>query len=295
MSVKDRVNAISRNDNLLSGTPYTTAKIELTGICTLNCAFCYNKQMAEYGERQKFMNDNDFAIVLYALKMIGTIKEVGLFYMGESGTHPQLAKYYKELKESGFFTYLTTNGTTQSNILNAIPYIDSLKVSWNYKDQNDFVSKTAASEWIYGIIIKNIKVLNEECQRLGKTLTVSTILDSDKDDYKEALSQLEFGDHYWLPLQSQGGTYATGVAGVIGEYENKVSPVPCWSLFKGFYVDVDLNVRTCCYGHSKEHIIGNLKDKPVLELLRFGKGMKMRSEQSRDIIPDVCKNCLDHC
>lgn len=293
MSVKDRVNAISRNENLTVGTPYTTAKIELTGVCTLNCAFCYNRCMLETGERQKFMEEEDFNIVLKALEDIHTIKEVGLFYMGESGLHPLLDKFYKALNDKGYFTYLTTNGTSIGNILKAIPYIDSLKVSWNYKDEEDFVAKTGSAKRMYGVIKANIGILNKECERHGKVLTVSTILDSSREQYEPALAQLEFGEHYWLPLQSQGGTYSTGAAGVIGEYENKVSPIPCWSLFKGFYVDVDLNVRTCCYGHSKDHIIGNLKSEPVMELLRFGKGMRMKSEQSRNIIPSVCENCLN--
>ena len=114
MSVKDRVNAISENSNLAVGTPYTTAKVELCGICTLNCAFCYNKNMIDANERQKIISEDDFNIVLKALEDIRTIKEVGLFYMGESGLHPQLAHFYKKLKDKGYFTYLTTNGTVMS-------------------------------------------------------------------------------------------------------------------------------------------------------------------------------------
>jgi hypothetical protein len=249
--------------------------------------------MLKNGERQKFMSEEDFNIVLNALDDIYTIKEVGLFFMGESGLHPLLDRFYKALKEKGYFTYLTTNGTVIGSILKALPYIDSLKVSWNYKNKKDFIAKTASAGRMYNTIVANIGILNMVCKEFDKTLTVSTILDSNKEDYAEALAQLEFGDHYWLPLQSQGGTCDTGAAGVIGEYENKVLPIPCWSLFKGFYVDADLNVRTCCYGHSKEHIIGNLKEEPVMKLLCFGKGMGMKSQQVRNIIPSVCKNCLN--
>jgi pyruvate-formate lyase-activating enzyme len=293
MSIKERVNAISRNDNVDMNTPYTTAKIELSGICTLNCAFCYNKKMIENNERQKLMTEADFDIVLNALESMKTVKEVGLFYMGESGVHPLLAQFYKALKDRGFFTYLTTNGTVTENVIEAIPYIDSLKVSWNYKDEKDFEAKTNKGEHVYHAIIKNIGLLSKECQKHGKVLTVSTILDSDKDDYKDALAKLSYGDHYWLPLQTQGGTHDTGAAGVVGEYENKVSPVPCWSLFKGFYVDVDLNVRCCCYGHSKDHILGSLKEETCEEILCSEKNSKIKEQQLKNIIPSVCKKCLN--
>ena len=293
MSVKERVNAISVNDNITLNTPCTTAKIELSGICTLDCEFCYNKTMARNNERQQVMPELDFDIVVNALEQIGTIKEVGLFYMGESALHPMLSKFYKILKDRGFFTYLTTNGTLLRNVIAAIPYIDSLKVSWNYKDQEDFMQKTNSAWGSYGYIIKNIGILNKEFQKYGKVLTVSTILDSNKDDYANALSQLEYGDHYWLPLQSQGGTYDTGLAGVVGEYENKVSPIPCWSLFKGFYVDVDLNIRCCCYGHSKDHILGNLRNNSVINILNSKKIIDIKKNHLENKIPEVCKKCIN--
>lgn len=99
------------------------------------------------------MTESDFECVLRFLKTVPSMKEVGLFYIGESGLHPNLSFFYRRLKEEGYFTYLTTNGTAASNVLRAIPYIDSLKVSWNYADVQDFALKTHADASMYSKII----------------------------------------------------------------------------------------------------------------------------------------------
>ena len=93
MSVRERVQKISQNMNLNINTPLTTAKIELTGCCTLGCWFCDHLNMKKNNIRQHMMSQEDFEIVLEYLKRFDSLREVGLFYMGESGLHPLLDRY----------------------------------------------------------------------------------------------------------------------------------------------------------------------------------------------------------
>ena len=285
-TVKERVDMISRNDNLSLNTPQTTAKIEISGFCSLNCKFCYHKIMKENIERQRFMTDKDFHTVMEHIETFyPNIKEIGLFYMGESGLHPKLAEFYKELKDRGYFTYLTTNGTVRTNVMKAIPYIDSLKVSWNYRNRADFCEKTGEGRIWYDQIRKNINILYLICKSLNKPLAISTVLDTEKEDYAESLKGLKYDEHYWIPLQTQGGTIEKGYDGVVGEDDNKVSPIPCWSLFKGLYIDADLNVRTCCYGHGKLNVLYKIGDEVV-------SSDKEKTSHLLGIIPEMCKQCL---
>lgn len=291
MSVQKRVEEISKNTNLSLETPYTTAKIELTGICTLGCKFCFNQQMKTNNERQKILSEENFDHILRELRTIPTVKEVGLFYMGESGLHKCLPDYYKRLKEQGYFTYLTTNGTV-SDVIKAIPYIDSLKVSWNYKSFADFQSKTGGSVIQYFCIKYNIKLFQIMCHKFNKKLAVSTVLDGYREEYENELRSLSYDEHYWIPLQTQGGSYTEGLSGVVGEDDHKVSPIPCWSLFKGIYIDVDLNVRTCCYGHTKEHIVGNLRNDSLRNILDSNQLTHMKTMHLNKQIPEQCRKCL---
>ena len=292
-TLKDRVIQISKNTDLTLESKPSTIKIELTGRCTLDCRFCNHYAMKKNNIRQKMMSVYDFNIILNNILHIPSIQEVGLFYMGESALHPHLQLFYRELKNNGYFTYLTTNASMIDNILKALPYIDSLKVSWNYKNVDDFIEKTRSSSGVYQNIIQNIHILDEECKKLNKVLTLSTIMDSSKDEYDKVLKQFKSIDHYWLPLQTQCGNNKIGIGGVSGELEHMVTSIPCWSLFKGIYIDVDLNVRMCCYGHHDYHIIGSLMNAELSTLLNNPRLLRIKMQHLSGEIPKECNKCLN--
>lgn len=292
MTVQDRVQLISDNTNLSLDTKITTAKIEITGVCTFKCHFCYQNTMIAKNERQKFMTDTEFNQVLEYLKLYPDLKEVGLFYMGESGLHPKLADYYKQLKGLGYFTYLTTNGTCLESVKKAIPYIDSLKVSFNYllDGSNDINEITGTNYIPITKIIDNINIFAKECKKYNTEFALSTVIDEtkyNKESHNKTMDYL-FPNifHYYIPLQTQGGYNNEGLGGVVGETESKVNQIPCWSLFKGLYIDVDLNIRTCCYGHTDKHILGNIKDMKVVNK------KELLQQHLFNQIPDMCKECI---
>lgn len=292
MTVQDRVQLISDNTNLSLDTKITTAKIEITGVCTFKCHFCYQNAMIAKNERQKFMTDTEFNQVLEYLKLYPDLKEVGLFYMGESGLHPNLAQYYKQLKELDYFTYLTTNGTCLESVKRAIPYIDSLKVSFNYllDGSNDIHEITGTNYIPITKIIDNINIFAKECKKNNTEFALSTVIDEskyNKESHSKTMDYL-FPNifHYYIPLQTQGGYNNEGLGGVVGETESKVNQIPCWSLFKGLYIDADLNIRTCCYGHTDKHILGNIKDMKVVNKT------ELLQQHLSNQIPDICKECI---
>ena len=281
MSIKTRINNISYNKDLSIDYKPITAKIQLCGMCTLNCKFCENQLFKKQNIRQQKLSDQKFNVILKNLKTIPSLKEIGLFYMGQSGLHEKITDYYKIIYQNNYFTYLTTNATYIKYILNAIPYIQSLKVSWNYLNINDFITKTQGTQKQYYSIIQNINILYNTCHKHGKKLAISTILDCQKESYDKILSELKYDQHYYLPLQSQGGFNKSGNSGVLGEIQNLVSPIPCWSLFKGIYIDVNLNIRLCCYGHKDYHILGNLNQQTLLQILSSDKLKKNKRKTSK--------------
>ena len=155
-NIVDRMKDKHNNTNLSMNTDINIAELELTGACELNCRFCYNRILRQKGIRQNCVDEDGVKIFLATIKKIPSIKEVGLYGLGESTLHPYLAKYYKMMKEAGYFTYLTTNGVNTTHLIPAIKYIDSLKFSWNYKDENDFHAKTGADHKTMYTILRNI-------------------------------------------------------------------------------------------------------------------------------------------
>ena len=292
-TVEQRVDEISNNTNLSMETEVTSAKLESTGMCRLNCKFCYNSTMMKNDERQRFITEEDFNLMIDALDKLGSIKEVGMFYMGESLYHPNLAHFYKVLKEKGYFTFLTTNAVVfkQEEFDEIVKYVDSVKVSWNYRDYDDFYEKTGQPKKLYDKMKSNLVSIYLKCNEMEKQFTVSTVLDKGKipEDYKDNLP-IDC-ERYYMPVQSQCGVYKPGKPGVVGEYYKQFSPPPCWSLFRGFYVDCELNVRTCAYGHMPEHILMNLKDGFSKEKYYSLKKRYMKDHLSGKI-PNICKNCI---
>lgn len=289
--IVERVNKITSNKDITIDTPLSMARIELTGCCTLNCKFCAHNAMRENGIRQTFMKDDDFDFVISKIEEIPTIKEIGLFYMGESGLHNKLDEYYKKVHDKGYFTFLTTNGTYITNILRALPYIDSLKVSWNYKNSKDFVKKTGSNIENYDIILHNIKRLFADCHNLNKGLSISTVLcnEETKDDYMYVLSNIPYDEHYFINIH---GSNDISKPSNDKNISNGCISIPCWSLFKGLYIDVDLNVRSCTYGNEDINILGNLRREDVFNKHVMSKDRFKRAQLKGDI-PKMCMNCLN--
>ena len=67
-SIKDRIDRIADNTNLSLNTKYTTCKIEISGMCNLNCSFCYEKELKKYGKRQRYMLPDDLKLILDVLE-----------------------------------------------------------------------------------------------------------------------------------------------------------------------------------------------------------------------------------
>lgn len=293
-SIVARINNASDTSNI-TGTDddVITAKIEVSSTCNFRCTFCCYSKMDL--DREKLMNVNDFKnVVNQLLKKYKNLKEIGLFYIGEPGFNPNLKEMYKYLKQKNIYTYLTTNGSYIKNILEAVPWIDSLKVSWNYINELDFINKTKQYKDVYYNIIENIEVLYQECHKSFKKLSISTVLDdNDPNEYLKTIKKhLVYDEHYFIPMQNHGGFLKDGKDGVVGTQLQQREPLPCWSLFKGVYVDANFNIRPCCYAYSSTR-----------SKVKFGKITKdniiiseyeqnMKEQQLQGFIPDYCKNCL---
>ena len=295
-NIVDRMKDKHNNTNLSMNTDINIAELELTGACELNCRFCYNRILKQKGIRQNYVDEDGVKIFLSTIKKMPSIKEVGLYGLGESTLHPHLAKYYKMMKEAGYFTYLTTNGVKIAHLIPAIKYIDSLKFSWNYKDENDFHAKTGADHKTMYTILSNINNIYQLFSNITD-ISISVVLDigDQVSDFKYMLSKIKCKNVFFVPVLTQGGIYGAGKTGGPNIVEDGFKKsMPCWTLFKGLYVDCNLNVRTCPYGNndSKQytHILGNLKKDSLEDILK--ERDKYKQMHLNGDCPIICKKCL---
>ena len=286
MTIIDRIAQTKDISDISIDYMPTIAKFEICSKCSLHCKFCGISQ-EKCSKRDRLVTDDEFNRFLEFIGKIQTIKEVALFYYGEAALHPHLSEFYKKLKLKNYYTFLTTNGTVKDNLMCSIPFIDSVKVSWNYIDFIDFHEKTGGSLNQYNDIISNTLAFYDEVHRYGKKLTVSTIYDGDQKKYIPALSKLKYDEHYWLPLYSMNGVNKSGTHGQTFGFQTQ--SIPCSQLFKFLHVDSNLNVRTCFCGHNDAQILFNIKN---MDFYIPEKLKRLREQHIKMIIPEECINCL---
>jgi pyruvate formate-lyase activating enzyme-like uncharacterized protein len=147
-------------------TPYRAAiipappacKIELTGRCNFACSFCArSNQLRGVGDM-----DLDFFKRVCREMVEAGVKELGLFYLGESfmvSWLPDAIYYAKRI--AGFeYTFLTTNGSlaTPQRVQDCMEAgLDSLKFSLNYADAEQFASITRVKPALFNKMLGNIK------------------------------------------------------------------------------------------------------------------------------------------
>ena len=236
MTIVDRINNVSDNTNL-TGTDddVVLAKIEVSSICKFNCLFC-SRQYIRSNDPDRLDKNMDLdrlkSIITTLKSRYKNLKEIGLFYMGESGFNPNLKEMYKYLKDNGYFTFLTTNASYIKYILEAIPYIDSLKVSWNYTDIDDFNKKTNASYKYQDFmdLIDNIdKLYQLKTQLWNEALTYLGISNVNVQK-KERLITDEV-------MRNQGGTIASRYSRLESRRQ------ACYEINKKFGLDIWCDYR----------------------------------------------------
>jgi radical SAM protein with 4Fe4S-binding SPASM domain len=290
--------------------PPKSVKIELTNVCDLQCKFCANSLK----ERNiSHMNFGVFQGIAAQIRSLG-IREIGLFYLGESFLYsfkgqglPEAVKIVKSLLRFPQ-VFVTTNGVsaTKDKVKAVIEAgLDSLKFSYNFA--NDVQAKEYCGKPVFWTIAKNIqnaKIVRDEIyERTGHWCGLyasSMKYNAEQVDLmKDALSEIEdcIDEHYWIPFCNQGGIktdIATKVRGNIGRLDGQVSSLPCWSLFTSAHITCDGDVTVCCFDHNGKLTIGNIFEDTFMNIWNGKKIQELRQHHlNKDVRGTVCNDCIN--
>lgn len=286
MSIVDRINSHVHSNFNLYKLP-ESAKIELVNYCNHKCPFCMvssvkNKQLMSFDVFKKIID-----------KMT-TVKEIGLFFMGESTLHPEINTFNNYCKAKNKFTFLTTNGLLLKPLLQLIDsQIDSIKISLNGYNEKTWIENTGVNS--FDTVVYNVYSLYEYIKNTkSKTeLSISSIFYNNEEQYK-FIKSLPPITHYYLPLYSQAGDngydYNKGNIGIIGS-ESK--SLPCWALFTQAHIKVNGDLCACCFGCNKKFIMGNILDTDFEKCWNNDKFVSIRRSHLLGKIPEVCSRCLN--
>ncbi len=287
-----------------------SVKIELTSKCNYKCKFC------AYTTRESYIpKDMDWSLfkrITEEMRNEG-VREIGLFYIGESFMNPSLliraVKYLKK-KLKIPYVFLTANASlARYNVVHLLMEhgLDSLKWSCNAADRTQFEEILGAPSQLLDEALKNIKQAHEIRAKYNyKTGLYASSVKYDDDQPALMKPILEHilpyvDEHYWLPLYTAGGMNTQKekdlsmqpVAGNPGRLDAMVDPIPCWTLFTAAHILVDGRMTACCLDGTGKWVVGDLKRQGFMQTWNSERFKKLRKAHlNKSIKNTLCAECV---
>lgn len=239
------------------------------------------------------------------------VKEIGVFYLGESLLYPMLPEAIAHAKDSGIeYVFMTTNGRLLTNQLLYDIFeagLDSLKFSFNSYDAEQYKNVTGVDG--FNRLISNIRLAKEVRDDVEKRTghhcgLYASSIQFDEDQIKlmeKCLMEnvVPYVDEtYWLPLYNQAG-FTQGamgkksVSGNIGRIGALREPLPCWSCFTEGHVTWDGKLSACCFDHNDKFTIGDLNTTPFMQAWNSDSAQKLRQANlNKDVTGTACEKCI---
>ena len=279
-------------------------KIELTRRCNHKCSFCTNSDLQVKGD----MPFDRFQDYVCKIRSAG-VKELGMFYFGESFIVPWLPEGIRYAKNLGFENvFLTTNGvlSTPDKVKACMEAgLDSLKFSCNYANEKQYAEVTRVNPKGFEKMMNNIKAAREIRDEGGYKcgLYASYIeYDAEQGDRMKELVDTRIKPYvdevYTLPLFNQQGNIEKDgwalTGGNPGRAANPVPVIPCWTLFREGHVNYDGTMNACCFGvPDKRFIHGDLNKQSFMEAWNSLAMQRLRSKHLEHKIEETpCASCI---
>lgn len=325
--ITEKIDGITKvPDNYRTPTPPAprSVKIELSPRCNYRCKFCSLRIRECQPTPDQDMSFELFKRITREMYDAG-VEEIGLFYLGESFSNPQLLISACDwCKQMGFpYVFLTTNGSLAApQHVGALfaAGLDSLKFSINAADDEQFQNIMGVVPRNFHRALANLKAARElrdeghyRCKLYASAIRFD---DAQHERMKALISQYvePYVDQvYYLPLYGMALTKDrmkadTGYiphVGNIGRYDedigtgNRINQDVCWSVFTEGHVRADGHFSACCFGSTDMFDVGDLTKNSFMEVWHSDAFREIRALHLRikDEGPEVlrgsmCEVCL---
>jgi MoaA/NifB/PqqE/SkfB family radical SAM enzyme len=316
MSITKRIDAITHiPEEYKQAQPPCpkSVKIELTGRCNYRCGFCALRMREEQPGKGDDMDLEFFKQITTDMYESG-VKEIGLFYLGESLMAPELtidACRFLKFELGMPYVFLTTNGSRCTpGIAQRLMEsgLDSLKFSMNASDMTQFEEVMGVKAKLYQRAIHNLRNTYEIRNNFGlptKVYASSIMYDGEQQERMQALVDENIApycdEHYWLPLYSMGSVATEReaelgyrpTAGNQGRLGGLVKPLPCWSAFTEGHVRSDGLVSLCCFDADGRFQVGDLHKDSWMDIWHNDAFTDIRKAHLKeDLTGTVCEECV---
>lgn len=314
MTITDRIDNITlvpneRMDTVIPAPK--SVKLELTSRCNYRCNFCSLKDRDSPSNQD--MDFEFFKRITVEMNAAG-VEEIGVFYIGESATNPDLlVKAIKHVKDVGFpYCFLTTNGSLMDPYLSEACMragLDSLKFSINAADAEQFERVMGVKGKLFEKALRNVAAAKvvRDFHKFKCGLYASSIqYDGEQAQKMQALLDervLPYVDeHYFLPLFGQmaqldeerstelGFVPTAGNQGRIGALR---PPLPCWAVMTEGHIRADGHMSACCFGADDKFDMGDMNTQSFMEAWNSQPFRELRlAHLAQDVSGTVCEKCV---
>ena len=306
MTISSRIDNVTLINDAYRGPicpPPKSVKIEITSTCNLHCSFCVKSIKEESGHMDRAL----YSRLLQEIHDAG-VKEIGMFFIGESFTCPWLPDAIKEAKDIGMeYVFLTTNGTAGSpaKIQQCMEAgLDSLKFSLNFHSAEQMADIAKVSPTYWRRAIDNLKAAWKIKEEKGYSCGIyasSIKFDGAQGEAMQAvIDEIRpfVTEHYLLPLYGMSGAAkANGFKpqpGNPGRLDALRDPLPCWSAFTEAHITKDGLLAACCFGTGSDGdlVMADLKEVSFKEGWNSLPFQALRKAHlAKDVSGTACSTC----
>ncbi|MBQ2309337.1 MAG: SPASM domain-containing protein [Erysipelotrichales bacterium] len=268
---------------------YRRVYLEITPRCNLSCSFCVQKRIKR--------EDLSYADFCAAVKQIAGVTDT-LYYhvMGEPLLHEDLDAMMDEAWRRGLRSAITTNGLLLGKKIGKWKdkKISRINVSLHaYIDKDNSLSQERALR-----TVEEAEIIQKETG----SMVFLRLWDSDNTEQKELEKRIL--DRYGV-LMDESVFQPNGIAlskGIRLQKDRKfVWPMDaehgkehgfCLGLRTHFAVLSDLTVVPCCLDAKGDLALGNLREKPLEEILNSARAKEIYEGFSRrKTVEEICRHC----
>ena len=271
-------------------------RIEPTNHCNFKCTTCASHTgNAKVGRPKGYMDFGLYAELLRQAAQLG-VKDVYLYYDGESLLHPRFVEMLRLAKERRFHLRLHTNAAlldepTSREILAA--GLDVLVFSLTGADKGSYEQVMIGGN--FERTTNNIATfLRSRAERkLRRPYTQMQMIKlpgmpGDSGDYRQLAASLGGVDEVkfteYMPLPGEG----------VSEEEKKRNRYfPCDQVWKQLTVYWDGKIAPCCEDYSGEYVLGDANNSALLDAWRSDKLSRLRdgliAGRYREF--SICRDC----
>jgi hypothetical protein len=304
--ISERIDNVTRISPEYMGTVIPapkSCKIEITATCNYACSFCTKSLHPSDGHMDRALYSRLIREVFDS-----GVREIGVFFIGESFTCKWLPEAIAEAKQVGFpYVFLTTNGSaaTPERVRQCMSAgLDSLKFSINFHSAAQLSEVARVSPTYWRKSIDNLKaarkVRDEGGYKCGIYASSIKFDGAQGEAMQSVIAEIKgYCDQtYLLPLYGMSGASSAAgwkpQPGNPGRLDAMRDPLPCWSVFTEAHITKDGLLSACCFGNGATDTLcmADLKTCTFSEGWNSQKFRELRGAHlAKDVSRTACAEC----